>query len=482
MSEVSMQAPQEVFRYFQEISDIPRCARHTKEISDYIVNFAKEHGLTYDQDDLNNVIIYADGTGGYEDADAVMLQGHIDMVAAKTEDSDHDFTKDPLELYVDGDLIRAKNTTLGADDGIAVAMMLAVLDGKDIPHPPLECVFTVDEEIGMLGAEGLDGSKLKTKKILNLDSEEEGILTVGCAGAVDLYAHIPTARETVSGTGYHYEVKGLLGGHSGSDIHMERAHAANLTARVLMEAGRKAAFRIVTLSGGEVTNAIMNKVVGELVVKKGEEQAFEQAVAEITETARAEYRTADPDMVFLTEKKGEVTEEALTEESQKTVLSYLNILPLGVQQTSLDLGGMPETSVSMGILRLEGKEFYSGSMARSMVNSRRDHLADQIQLMTELVGGTLERKGEYGAWEFNPNSRLLDICTEVYEKQYGEKPVSGAVHAGVECGKWAEKLGEIDAVSLGPDMRNVHTFNEYLSISSTARTWEYLKNVLKACR
>lgn len=482
MSDISMLEPKEVFSFFKEISDVPRSSRHNEKISEYLVNFAKERNLDYYQDEAGNVIIYKEGTAGYENSPAVMIQGHMDMVAEKTEDSNHDFLNDPLELYVDGDWLRAKDTTLGADDGIATAMGLAVLDATDIPHPPIEMVMTVDEEIGMLGANVLNPDKMKSRIIINVDSEEEGIITVGCAGAVDVATKFPMNKKTVTGIKYKYSVEGLLGGHSGSDIHLERGNAALIASRMLLSARKVAEFNLVSISGGRVTNVILSKVSGEVIVKPEDVKAFEDSLAKDLAVIKEEYRTSDPGLTLKLEKVGEATEEVADTVCQDNFLKCVICIPFGAQNFSVELEGLVETSHSIGVIDTVDGSFITKSMARSSVNSRRDFLKDKITALVEGFGGTLEFSGEYGAWEFNNKSQLLELCIKTYKEHYGEDPIVGAIHAGVECGKWAEKLGKIDAISIGPDMEGVHSVNEKLSIGSTERTWVFFKNLLAACK
>lgn len=482
MSEIRSLEPKSVFGFFDEISAVPRSSQHNEKIGEYLVQFAKDRNLEYYQDAAGNVIIYKEATPGYETADPVMIQGHMDMVAAVAEGYEHDFENEPLDLYIDGDYIKARGTTLGADDGIAVAMGLALLDAKDISHPALEIVITTDEEIGMLGAEALDGSKLHARKILNLDSEEEGILTVGCAGATNIEASIPVTRNIFRGALYKFAVQGLRGGHSGSDIEKERGNAIHIAGRVLEQAMDSVRFHIVTLSGGSVTNAICSKVTGEIIVDPDDTAAFVRAIQASASLIRSEYEASDPDLQIIAERDGDAEEAALDEESQRRALSYLVVAPYGVQNMSMELKGLVETSLSTGVLRLEENRLMTQAMIRSSVNSRRDFVARKAELLVKAFGGTATFDGAYGAWEFNADSDLLRVCVDAFERHFGRKPEVGAVHAGLECGKWAEKLGKIDAVSLGPDMMEVHSPNERLSISSTDRTWEYLKAILEACR
>lgn len=482
MSDVSKLAPQEVFRYFKEISDVPRSSSHNEKISAYLVNFAKEHELEYYQDESGNVIIWKDGTPGYENSDMVMIQGHMDIVAEKTEDSTHDFQNDPLELIVDGDTLTANKTTLGADDGAAIAMGLALLDSTDIPHPPLEFIATVDEEIGMLGAYALDGSKIRSRKVINIDSEEEGIITVGCAGAVDIFTSFPADKKLVNGVKYKYVVDGLLAGHSGLDIHQERANAGQIVARLFLDAREKAELNIVSINGGRATNVILGKVEGEVIVAASDVKAFEESIAASTEEIKAEYRTSDPGITVSIEAVGEASEEAVDTVCQDNFFKFLVACPTGAEHYSVELKGLVETSHSIGVVKLEDGRLITKSMSRSSVNSRNRLLARKIGIIAEALGAEVEHGSSYGAWEFNNKSDLLDVCINAYKEQYGEEPVVSAMHAGIECGIWAEKVGKVDAVSIGPDMTGVHSVNEELSIPSTERTWQYLKLILSHCK
>ena len=471
-----------MFRYFKEISDVPRSSSHNEKISAYLVNFAKEHELEYYQDESGNVIIWKDGTPGYENSDMVMIQGHMDIVAEKTEDSTHDFQNDPLELIVDGDTLTANKTTLGADDGAAIAMGLALLDSTDIPHPPLEFIATVDEEIGMLGAYALDGSKIRSRKVINIDSEEEGIITVGCAGAVDIFTSFPADKKLVNGVKYKYVVDGLLAGHSGLDIHQERANAGQIVARLFLDARENAELNIVSINGGRATNVILGKVEGEVIVATSDVKAFEESIAASTEEIKAEYRTSDPGITVSIEAVGEASEEAVDTVCQDNFFKFLVACPTGAEHYSVELKGLVETSHSIGVVKLEDGRLITKSMSRSSVNSRNRLLARKIGIIAEALGAEVEHGSSYGAWEFNNKSDLLDVCINAYKEQYGEEPVVSAMHAGIECGIWAEKVGKVDAVSIGPDMTGVHSVNEELSIPSTERTWQYLKLILSHCK
>ena len=412
----------------------------------------------------------------------VMIQGHMDIVAEKTEDSIHDFQNDPLELIVDGDILTANKTTLGADDGVAIAMGLALLDSTDIPHPPLEFIATVDEEIGMLGAYALDGSKIRSRKVINVDSEDEGVITVGCAGAVDIFASFPADKKIVKGVKYKYLVEGLLGGHSGLDIHQERANAGQIVARLFLNAREKAELNIVSINGGRATNVILGTVEGEVIVAKTDVKAFEESIVASTEEIKAEYRASDPGITISIEAVGEVSEEAIDTVCQDNFFKFLIACPVGVEHYSVELKGLVETSHSIGIIQLEDGRLLTKSMSRSSVNSRNVLLVRKIRILAEALGARVELGSSYGAWEFNNKSDLLDVCIAAYKEQYGEEPVVSAMHAGIECGIWAEKVGKVDAVSIGPDISDVHSVNEKISIPSTERTWNYLKLILSHCK
>lgn len=400
----------------------------------------------------------------------------------KTEDSIHDFQNDPLELIVDGDILTANKTTLGADDGVAIAMGLALLDSTDIPHPPLEFIATVDEEIGMLGAYALDGSKIRSRKVINVDSEDEGVITVGCAGAVDIFASFPADKKIVKGVKYKYLVEGLLGGHSGLDIHQERANAGQIVARLFLDAREKAELNIVSINGGRATNVILGTVEGEVIVAKTDVKAFEESIVASTEEIKAEYRASDPGITISIEAVGEASEEAIDTVCQDNFFNFLIACPVGVDHYSVELKGLVETSHSIGIIQLEDGRLLTKSMSRSSVNSRNVLLARKIRILAEALGARVELGSSYGAWEFNNKSDLLDVCIAAYKEQYGEEPVVSAMHAGIECGIWAEKVGKVDAVSIGPDISDVHSVNEKISIPSTERTWNYLKLILSHCK
>ena len=471
--------PKRVFHYFEEITKIPHGSGNTKEISDYLVNFAKEHGLSYVQDEMNNVVIYKPAYKGYEDAPVVILQGHMDMVCEKRPDVEHDFTKDPLNLSVKDGYISANGTTLGGDDGIAVAYALALLESDDIPHPALEVLITVDEEIGLLGAVGLDCSVLKGRRLINLDSEAEGSIWISCAGGLTGISHIPVQRVEAEGEKLQVKVCGLMGGHSGAEIDKNRANANVLMGRFLYGLKKQADYEILSLEGGKKDNAITRETVAELLVAKEMTEAVKAYAKEQQAKLREEYAGSDEGIAIEILEKGTEKGAVLHPTSREKVLFYLMNVPFGIAKMSGSIEGLVETSSNIGILKLFEGELSASSSVRSSVEAARDALSDKIEYLTEFLGGEYEVQGAYPAWEYRKESPLRDKMVEVYEQVYGEKPNVVAIHAGLECGLFYKKMEGLDCVSLGPNMKDIHTSEEVLDIASTERVWKYLLKVLE---
>ena len=469
--------PKRVFHYFEEICKIPHGSRNTKQISDFLVEFAKDHGFRYVQDELNNVVIYKPGTSGYENSPTVIIQGHMDMVCEKRPDVDHDFTKDGLNISVKDGYITANGTTLGGDDGIAVAYGLALLDSTDIPHPPLEVLFTVDEEIGLLGAVGLDCSVLKGRRFINLDSEAEGSLWISCAGGLSGISHIPVQRVEGEGEKVQVKVCGLMGGHSGAEIDKNRANANKLMGRFLYGLKKKAEYALISLTGGQKDNAITRECTAEFLTDSvAEVKAYAK---ELQEQLREEYTGSDENITFEITEKGTATAEVLHTTSQEKIVFYLQNVPFGIQKMSGTIKGLVETSSNIGILRLDRDELFASSSVRSSVDAACSALSDKIEYLTEFLGGDYDVQGAYPAWEYRKESPLRDKMVAVFEEMYGHKPEVVAIHAGLECGLFYKKMEGLDCVSLGPDMKDIHTSEEVLSIASTERVWNYLVQVLK---
>nr|WP_295284507.1 aminoacyl-histidine dipeptidase [uncultured Blautia sp.] len=471
--------PKQVFYYFEEICKIPHGSGNTRQISDYLVNFAKEHGFDYVQDELNNVVIYKPATPGYENAPTVILQGHMDMVCEKRPDVEHDFTKDGLKLSVENGFVSANGTTLGGDDGIAVAYALALLDSTDLPHPALEVLITVDEEIGLLGAVDFDCSVLKGKRMINLDSEAEGSLWISCAGGLSAVSHIPVLRTDAEGEKLQIRICGLMGGHSGAEIDKKRANANVLMGRFLYGLKREAYYEIISLAGGQKDNAITRESLCEILVSEEDIAAVKAYAAKVQDGLREEYSGSDNDISVQIAKAGHESVQVLHPTSREKILFYLMEVPFGIQKMSSNIEGLVETSTNIGIVRLSEDEFFASSGVRSSVEAARDALSDKIQYLTEFLGGEYEAQGAYPAWEYRKESPLRDKMVSVYEDMYGQKPAVVAIHAGLECGLFYKKIDGLDCVSLGPDMKDIHTSEELLDIASTERVWNYLVKVLK---
>lgn len=471
--------PKEVFYYFEDICSIPHGSGNTQNISDYCVNFAKEHGLKYRQEECGNAIIWKDATPGYEQADTVILQGHMDMVAVKDADCPLDLEKDGLIPKIDGAWIQAKGTSLGGDDGIAVAYALAILAADDIPHPALEAVFTVGEEVGLVGATALDASDLKGKILMNMDSEDDGIFLIGCAGAATVACCLPVKKETVSGQLYAWHIDGLMGGHSGMEISRERANANKIFGRFLAEYMEKTGFSIVSVKGGEKDNAIAKQCDVLLVVPEERTAFFEEAVEKFETMLKKEHHFTDPQMHIYVEKEGCGETEVLDRETAQNLMALLIHLPNGVQKRIPELPDSVQTSLNMGILAQTEEEISMTFSVRSSITSEKEWLMKQMQHLTESFGGYCRISGVYPAWEYQPDSRIRPLMIETYEEITGRKPETAAIHAGVECGIFCEKLPGLDCISYGPQMNDIHTTRERLNIESVKRNWELTLAVLQ---
>lgn len=468
-----------VFDYFEEICNIPHGSFHEKALSDYIVAFARERGFYCRQDERNNVLIKKPGTAGYEASEALILQGHIDMVCDKNADVSHDFLTEGLHIYIDGDYIKARGTTLGADNGIAAAYMLALLDAEDIPHPPLECVFTVEEEIGMGGATDFDAFDLEGKRFLNMDTEEEGHLMVSCCGGRRMRMYLPAERTAAAADkkAYRLSIRGLKGGHSGSDIHLQRASANVLMGRLLLELREKTVFDLVSVDGGNMDNAICREAAAVVLLSSEEEGAA--VLAQMQEIFRREYKDRESDIQLAMETVTEAVLQALTAEVRDNVIALLQLLPYGVQTMDTNMEGLVESSSNIGIVKTTEEHIYIDNAVRGSVESRKDAICKKIAVLGELCGAEVVGVNDYPGWQYNPDSKLLEIFKEAWTEKFGTEPKVVAIHAGLECGLFAEKIPGLDLISMGPDMYDVHTPDERLSISSTIRVWEYLKMVLQ---
>ena len=468
--------PAAVFGYFEEICSIPHGSRNTKPISDYLVSFAVEHGLRYIQDEVNNVILFQEGTCGMEDHPAVILQGHMDMVCEKDADCPINMGTEGLDVTHDEEFIFANGTTLGADNGIAVAYALALLSDKTIPHPPLEVIITVDEEIGMLGADAIDLSMLKSRTLINLDSEDEGIFTVSCAGGATATISLPADRRAVYGPCIRLSVEGLQGGHSGAEIHKNRANANKVMGEFMSRIQKLMPLCLTSFTGGSKDNAIPRSCQATMVAMGINLERINPIAEELQAEIREKYD--EPEVVIQAFDVDALGGNSLSTEDTSKVIGLLCAAPNGIQAMSEDMPGLVQTSLNLGIAKL-GSNFSITFSVRSSVNDEKQTLLKQLEDMAALFGGSYSQMGAYPAWEYKKDSTLRDTMVRIYSEMFGAEPQVLAIHAGLECGLLGEKLPGLDCVSIGPQMYDIHTSRERLDIASTERTWNFLLEILK---
>ena len=457
MEVLSPLQPRAVFHYFEELCAIPHGSGNTKAVSDWCAAFARARGLEYHQDTLNNIIIIKEAAPGYEGAEPVILQGHLDMVCEKEPGCPKDLEREGLDLEVDGDFVTARGTT----------------------HPRLEVVLTVDEEVGMLGAAALDVSPLRGRTLINLDSEEEGVFTVSCAGGNRTECILPVKREPFSGTVLTVTVGGLTGGHSGTEIHRGRANANVLLGRCLRAVSARTELRLGEAAGGSKDNAIPTGSRAQIVVS--DEAAARAALGELEADLRREHRTTDPEL-FLRAEPSRWEGNPMDRTGTERAVCLITCLPNGVQAMSGDIPGLVQTSLNLGILTTGAEELRACFSVRSSLGSQKEALKDRLTCLTQALGGRTQYSGDYPAWEYQEESPLRDRMVQVFREQYGRAPKVEAIHAGVECGLLAGKIPGLDCVSIGPDLLEIHTPRERMSISSVQRVWAFLLEVLKRSR
>lgn len=475
----------DIFKYFSDISRIPRGSGNEREISNYLVAFAKERGLEYYQDAANNVIMIKEATPGYEQEPAIILQGHMDMVCEKLKDNTHDFLKDEIKLAVDGDFLHAQGTTLGADNGIAVAYIMALFTDDTLEHPRLEAIITTDEEVGMKGAKALDTSMLQAKYMINLDSEEEGYLLCSCAGGLTGTSTLPVIRVSEYGRKVRISIGGLKGGHSGIDIINNRTNATKLLGRLLFDLREVSSYGLISMEGGFKDNVIPREANAELLIvgedKESLSEEYQKLVKNITDIMtvyKQELASSEPDLKFELEDLGEDDYEALHPVSFEKLLFLLVNVPYGVQVMSSDIEGLVESSLNLGIFKLEQDKAILCNSVRSSKSSYKHFISDQLKYMVSFLGGEYVKRSEYPSWEFKKDSPLREHFQKLYRKQYGKDMKVEAIHAGLECGLIYEKMPGLDIVSIGPDTFGVHTVEERVSISSTIRVYQLLEQAL----
>ena len=469
--------PASVFGFFEEICAIPHGSGNTKAISDYLVNFAKERDLRYIQDEANNVIIFQEGTCGYEDHDPVIIQGHMDMVCEKDASCPLDMAVDGLDVTHDGKYVFARGTTLGGDDGIAIAYALALLDDTTIAHPPLEVIITVDEEIGMLGAAVIDLSEIRGRTLINIDSEEEGIFTVSCAGGATATISLPVERRAVYGPCIRLCVDGLQGGHSGVEIHMNRANANKIMGEFLSRIQALMPLCLTSFSGGSKDNAITRSCTANVVAMGINLERINGIAEALQAEVREQYN--EPEATVQAFDVDALGGNALSAECTSKVIGLLCAAPNGVQAWSADIEGLVQTSLNLGIAKL-GNAMNLTFSVRSSVNQEKLALLNRLQELAKFYDAAYTQMGEYPAWEYKADSKLRDVMVQTYTGMFGKAPEVVAIHAGLECGLLSEKLLGLDCVSIGPEMHDIHTSREKLGIESTERTWNFLLEVLKA--
>ncbi|MCR5704501.1 MAG: aminoacyl-histidine dipeptidase [Eubacterium sp.] len=479
MSVLNQYEPKKVFQLFEEICGIPHGSGNVEKISNYLVNFAKERKLKVRQDESYNVIIWKDASVGYEASAPVILQGHMDMVAVKEADCTKNMETEGLDLEVQGEFLSARKTSLGGDDGIAVAYALAILDDDNIAHPPIEAIFTVDEEVGMLGATALDTSDLKGKTMLNIDSEEEGVFTVSCAGGATVKCNLPYRKELISAAIIEMRMDGFTGGHSGIEIDKDRLNANQVLGRILLNVFQKVGMRLVVIGGGEKDNAIADFSEVAMAVNTEAIDTTKKIIEDTFAEIKKEHQLSDPDVKLqLNVMPEDMVESFSGAATLATVVSLAN-MPGGVQRMNPEVPGMVQTSLNLGILKTEVEQVQMVFSVRSSVESEKNFLIEKLKSMTEIFGGNVTIEGNYPGWEYKADSKLREVMVDAYRQVYGKEPIVEGVHAGLECGIFASKIPGLDAVSFGPQMNNIHTTNEELNIPSVERTWKLILKTLE---
>lgn len=466
--------PKAVFEYFEQIANIPHGSWNCGPISQYLVDFADKHGLRSIRDKANNVIIFKDGSAGYEDHEPMILQGHMDMVCQKDEGVDINFETDPLNIDYEGDLIFAHGTTLGADDGIAMALFLAVLADDTIAHPPLEVVFTADEEVGLIGANAIDVSMLKGRRMLNVDTFREGTFTAGSAGGAYVTVKLPVERAAYEGAQLQLRIDGLRGGHSAGVVAFNYGNADKAMGELLHNLGQ---IRLIALSGGTAGNAVPRTSQAVLAAQGMDMNRVENACKALQTKLQTENGECDATVTF--ELLPAMKTQAVIAEDSVTVAALIDHLPNGVQAWETAFDGLPQTSLNLGIMELK-EQLELLIYPRSSINAQRQALQDKLKQIVENHGGIYGQYGVFSAWEYRPESPLRDLMSNLYKEMFGQEPIVRVVHAGLEGGAFADQLPGLDCISTGPQAYDVHTTRERMEIASMGRFWEYLLALLKA--
>ncbi|RPI64621.1 MAG: aminoacyl-histidine dipeptidase [Ignavibacteriales bacterium] len=472
--------PELVWYHFEEICKYPRPSKKEEKIAEYVVSVGKRLGLQVEKDKFGNIVIRKPATPGLENLKTVVLQGHIDMVCEKNRDVEHDFDKDPIYPYIDGDWVKAKGTTLGADNGIGVACALAVLEAKDVEHGPLECLFTLDEETGLTGASSLKKNWLKADILINMDSEDLGTIFIGCSGGKNTAATFKAKLEKSPRNYSTFELKvaGLKGGHSGLEIHVGRGNAVKILNRAIWSYSQENNIRLAEINGGNKHNAIPREAFAVVLVPKNDEKKLKKFVAKYNDTVKAEYVSVEPDLMVSMEKHS-TPEKVMDEKTQKHLLNALYAIPHGVIKMSNDIPGLVETSTNLAVVETKGKNINIVTSQRSPVASQNVDITNMVSSVLKLAGAEISYGDGYPGWAPDIHSDILKVFKSTFTKMYGKEPEVTAIHAGLECGIIKEKYPDMDMISFGPTMRDVHSPAEKLQISTVPEFYNQLKTVLK---
>lgn len=481
MSHIKDLYPQALWNNFYKLTQIPRPSKKESKVVEFVKDFGKKLGLETIVDEVGNVVIRKPASAGMENKKGIILQSHLDMVPQKNSDKVHDFEKDPIETIIDGDWVIANKTTLGADNGIGVAATLALLESKDIAHGPIEGLFTIDEETGMTGASQLRKDVLKGDILLNMDSEEEGELCIGCAGGIDADIRFSYKKESPPQgyVAYKIVVKGLKGGHSGVDIHLGRANSNLLLVRILWRTTFKFKTKLSILNGGDLRNAIPREASAVILVPEGKENEYLDFFKGHVVILKNEYNTAEPDMLITTERT-DMPEFVIDEETQNRVISAIYTCPNGVIRMSGDMEGLVETSTNLAIVKTNPENISIHCLMRSSVDSAKDDLTSRMRALFELAGASVNFTGGYPGWKPNPDSDILKTMKKVYTGKYGKEPHVKAIHAGLECGIIGGIYPKLDMISFGPTIKYPHSPDEKVNIATVGKFWDYLLETLKS--
>jgi len=480
MSDIKNLEPKLLWKYFDEVRKIPRCSKHEEKIREFLISFAKDQKLDLKTDKSGNVVITKPASKGMENKPIVILQSHMDMVCEKNSDVKHDFTKDPIKLKLKGDILTAEGTTLGADDGIGVATSLAILEDRSLKHGSIEALFTVDEETGLTGAFALESDMLSGKIMLNIDSEDFGVVTVGCAGGGDTKIKLPLKKDTPKKDmiGFHIKISGLRGGHSGVDIHEQRANAIKLLARLLWNTSQNHEFCLFDIKGGDKHNAIPRESYAKICISSEDKDEFISDIKTQEKAIYEEYKPIDPKFKVNIESTNK-SNSVLSNESQKKLINLLHSLPHGIDKMSYDIPDLVETSTNLATVNIDGNNALISLSSRSSIMSSLQDFRDRIKAIADLSGAEVSENTPYPGWKPNLDSKLLALSKKIFKDMYGKDPKVEAIHAGLECGIIGEKFPGMDMISIGPTIKYPHSPEEQVEISTVKKYYDYVLKILQ---